>query len=104
MLAEAVAALHAAAGDPGGDAAAGEVAPNPAIVVALVGMPSGRAAARAAAAGALDWGQRVEDRLDEDAVVPVRAADRDRERQAVGGDEQVVFRVALPPVGGVRAD
>jgi hypothetical protein len=55
------------------------------------------------AAAAVDGRHRIQDRLDQHAVVPVGPGDRDVERQPVGVDEQVVLGAALGPVGGVRA-
>ena len=66
-------------------------------------MQLARASARVAAAAALDRRHAVQDRLDEEAVVPVGAGDQHVQRESVGIDEQVVLAAGLAAVGGVRA-
>jgi hypothetical protein len=80
-----------------------QVAADPWVVIALVGVQLDRPASGMPASAPLDRRHRVQDRLDEHAVVPVRAGDGDIERQARGVDEQVVLGAAFAPVGGVRA-
>ena len=90
-------------GDAGGDAAAAEVAAHPWVVVALVPVQLERSAAGMAAAAALDARHGVQDRFDEEAVVPVGAGHQHVQREPAGVDEQVVLAAGLAAVGGVRA-
>src|SRR4051794_21079124 len=62
--AESFAGLDAGPGDPGGDAASAQVAADPRVVVALVGVQFDRSPARMAAADALDRRHQVQDRLE----------------------------------------
>ena len=74
-----------------------------AAVVGLVGVQLGRALARPA--GALpDRRHGVEQGLEEPAVVHVRGAQQERERDAAGVDQDVALGAGLAAVGRVRAD
>ncbi len=101
MPAQALAGVHADAGDPGGDPAAAQVAADAGVVVALVAVQLGRSAPGVAAAAALDRRHRVQQWFDEHAVMPVGRRDQHVERQPVGVDEQVVLAAGLAPIGRV---
>jgi hypothetical protein len=62
-----------------------------------------RPSPRVATAAAADCRHGVQDRLDQHAVVPIRAGDKHVERQPVRVDEQVVLAAGLAPIGRVRA-
>lgn len=101
VAAELFAGVDAAAGDPGGDPAAGEVATDAAVVVPLIGVqldrpPAGSAGAR----GGLDALDAVQERLEQYRVVPVRP---DRVRligRPVGSTSRWYFVPALPRAVG----
>jgi hypothetical protein len=75
-----------------------------AVVVPFVGMQLRGPSARSAAAPGPDRRDGVEQRLEHPAVVDVRRRQRDRERDALPVDEDVVLRSRLALVGRVRAD
>src|SRR5512142_1184103 len=97
--------LDAAAGDAGEDAAAAQIGAAAGEVVALVGVQLRRAAAAAgsAAAGPLDRGGGIEQRLEQPAVVGVRRGQQRGKGDPGGVDQDVVLGAALAPIGGVRA-
>src|SRR5512143_670536 len=95
--------LDAAAGDAGEDAAAAQIGAAAGEVVGLVGVQLRRAAAGSAAAGPLDRGGGIEQRLEQPAVVGVRRGQQRGEGDPGGVDQEVVFGAGLAPIGGVRA-
>jgi hypothetical protein len=98
---QALGALDTSAGDAGLDAprAAGTTAPI--VVVPFVGVQLG--GTLAGPSGALpDRRHGVEQRLEEPAVVDVRGAEEQRERDAAGVDDHVALGARLAAVGRVR--
>jgi hypothetical protein len=102
MAAEALAALDAAPGDPRGDAPSSGGLAAAREVVALVGVELGRPPARAAGA-VPDRRHRVDQRGEAPAVVLVRRAEGESERDAVRVGEDVALGAGLAAVGRVRA-
>jgi hypothetical protein len=100
--AQASATLGPASRDARGDAppAAGTAAAR--VIVPFIGVQLGRAPARPPRALA-DRRHGVEQRLEEPAVVDVRGAQQDRERDAAGIDQDVALGAGLAAVGRVRA-
>src|SRR5512144_129924 len=90
-------------GDAGEDAAAAQIGAAAGEVVGLVGVQLRRAAAGSAAAGPLDRGGGIEQRLEQPAVVGVRRGQQRGEGDPGGVDQEVVFGAGLAPIGGVRA-
>jgi hypothetical protein len=102
VAAQAFRALDPAPGDPGDDAPPAAGAAAAVVVVPFVGVQLARASARPA--GALPDGlDRVEQGLEEPAVVHVRGAEQERERDAAGVDDDVPLGPGLAAVGRVRA-
>lgn len=99
--AQALAAFDAAAGDPGNDGALAQGAPAVGEIVGLVGVQFGGATARPADALADGW-HRIDQRLQELAVVPVGSRDGQGEGDAIGINEDVALGARLAAVGGVR--
>ena len=73
------------------------------IVVSFVGVQLGRTLARPSRA-LPDRRHGLEQRLEEPAVVHVRGAEQERERDAAGIDDHVPLAAGLAAVGRVRAD
>ena len=102
MAAQALRALDAPAGDPGRDAPPAAGAAAAVVVVAFVRVQLG--GPLAGPPGALpDRRHGVEQRLEEPAVVHVRGAEQERERDAAGIDQDVALGAGLAAVGRVRA-
>ncbi len=94
--------LHAPAGDAIGDAPLGQRGAAGGVVVALVGVQLGGAAGGAVRAG--ERRQRVEQRREDGAVVPVGPGQPRRERESAALDQEVPFGARFAAIRRVRAD
>jgi hypothetical protein len=96
-------ALDPAAGDAGHDTSAPRDPAAAIVIVPFIGVQLARPLPRPP--GALpDRRHGIEQRLEKAAVVDVRGAEQERERDAARVDQDVTFRAGLAAVGRVRAD
>jgi hypothetical protein len=104
MTAEACLGFDAAARDPGLDPAPATRVPAFPVIVRLVGMGLVRAPARSAAAPPLQRGDRVEQLLEQLAVIDVRPTQSEGERDPLGVDHKMAFATRLAFIRWIRAD
>lgn len=102
MAAQPLRRLDPTAGDADLDPAPGQVGTAAAMVVGLVGVDLGRAAAPAAGRG-LHLGEVVQQRLEHQAVVGIGPSHQQRQRQATTLNGQVQLGAGLGPVDRVCA-
>ena len=103
MASQSFAALDAAPGNPGRDAAGSALASATAVIVALVGVQLVWSAPWATGSARAHARHRVERSGQHAAVVAVGCSERQAERCAVGVHDKMALRARLAPVRRVRA-
>ncbi len=103
VTAQALAGIDALARDPDRDVAAPQEPSAPGQIVRLVGMQL-RGAFAAAACWRPDQRHGIDQRLEDHAVVPVRAGQEGRQGNALAIGDQMPFRAWLAAIGGIRPD